>query len=308
LGVPLLTALGLYHFRGQRRLRAFFGIGDGRRGMVQIWLSNVQVKETGTVSAVPIRATLTVSAILAGEYRYALTLAGTIQSRPFIGALYALLEQLGVRTIEPPVNCQISPSLSYIRRPAISTDDAAPYQPVDFDTDDTLVAEIERALRTHTSFVLVGSQVYNVLTYYALTHCRDEARVEFSESTQEPGYQATALKVKGYLKRSEHIFERRAVHDPDEGYLYEEYFVVQKLRNWPKAGTTMFLCAGTSTAATAAALQTLADWKRLLRDFGTEPFAAVYCVRTDDRELPGTDYESSPNWSMSRVWCYPDAR
>src|SRR5439155_16061073 len=131
LGLPLVTAIVLYRIRGRRRLRAFFGIVDGRHGTVQVRLSNIPVKPEGTFSPVPIRSFLIGSAIATSEYRHALELSRAIQSRPFVGALYALLEQLGVRTIEPPVGCRISPSLARGR-----PDDPASYDPGGFATDE----------------------------------------------------------------------------------------------------------------------------------------------------------------------------
>lgn len=312
--LTLLLAAALYAARGRRPLRAFFGIGHGRRSVVQAWLSNVPVKATGTVSIVPIRGTKMVSTILAGEYEYALALSNVIQSRPFVGAFYALLEQLGIRAIEPPVNCRISPSLSLwsqVRRPEDdpSSDDTQ-YRSVDFDTDQDLAREIERTLCSHHSSVLVGSGVYNVLTYYVLKKSGDDVRVEFCESSYEPGYAATALKIRGYLQGVDQVFERRVDHNANQGVIYEEYFLLQKMKDWRNSGSTVFICAGSSVVATAAAVYTLADYRRLLRDFGSESFAAVYKVSTVDRELAtiGSDEPPNPNWKITMVWGHPEPR
>jgi hypothetical protein len=307
VGVPLVFAVVLYRVRGRRRLRAFFGIVDGRHGTVQVRLSNIPVKPEGTFSQVPIRSFLIGSAIATAEYRYALELSRAIQSRPFVGALYALLEQLGVRTIEPPVSCRIGPSLAR-GLPVAPPDGERSYDPVDFGTDEVLVTKIHQVLGSHRSFVLVGSPVYNLLTYYVLNGSSgDDRPVEFCESSQEPGHHSSAVKVRGILRRSAHVLERRETAD-GHGALYEEYFLVQKIRNWNKTRTTIFICAGTSLAATAAALDQLADWKTLARDFGMDSFAAVYCLRTDDREPADLDDPSPPNWILSRVWCQPEAR
>jgi len=199
------------------------------------------------------------------------------------------------------VSCRISPSLSRGR-----PDDASSYAPVDFATDELLVTKINQVLGAHRSFVLVGSPVYNLLTYYVMNGGEDR-QVEFCESTQEPGHFASAMKVRGILRRAEHVLERRELAD-GQGALYEEYFLLQKIRNWEKTRTTVFICAGTSLAATAAAINTLADWESLVRDFGMDSFASVYCVRTDDRELADIDDPSPPNWIVSRVWCQPEPR
>jgi hypothetical protein len=304
LGIPLAVAILLYRIRGRRRLRAFFGIVDGRHGTVQVRLSNIPIKPEGTYSQVPIRSFLIGSAIATSEYRHALELSRSIQSRPFVGALYALLEQLGIRTIEPPVGCRISPS-TYRGLPPGSDES---YEPVDFATDEVLVTKINQVLGAHRSFVLVGSPVYNLLTYYVMNGgSADDRPVEFCESSQEPGHHSSAMKVRGILRRAEHVLERRELSD-GHGAFYEEYFLLQKIRNWEKTRTTIFICAGTSLAATAAALTTLADWEGLARDFGMDSFATVYCVRTDDRELADIDDPTPPNWIVSRVWSQPDSR
>lgn len=300
VGVPLLVVFIAYHHRSRRRLRRFFGLTERRGGIVRIWLSNIYVKPAGTLSPLRIGRGFVGPAIIAAEYQYALQVASAIQTRPFVGAAYALLEQFGVKALDVPVGCRIGPSLDYVRVPHPRIDE---HQPVDFDTDQAMVAAIRRALSAHDSVVLVGSPVYNVLTHYVLAHCGDQTRVRFVESSAEPGHLASGVEILGFHPNgASHVFERRLTEGPDGTVIHEEYFVLQKITNWNRTGTTIFVCAGTCTAATAAALARLANWRTIAAEFGAGPFALVCAVRTADRELPAANDEPATPWVATRIW------
>jgi hypothetical protein len=68
---------------------------------------------------------------------------------------------------------------------------------------------------------------------------------------------------------------------------YVEYFVVQKITNWENTGVGIIICAGTSRAATAAALSKLADWCSLHLEYGLDPvhrrLPPAYARPGDDR-------------------------
>ncbi|MGH3664180.1 MAG: hypothetical protein ACRDT8_11975 [Micromonosporaceae bacterium] len=298
--LPLAAGLLLYWVRVRRRLRGFFGITDARAGAVQIRLSNLHVKPGGTQGPMPVRTGFVGPAIIAGEYQYAITLVAAIQSRPVAHALRLLAEPLGVAGIDPPVMCQIDRSLDYVTLGAGGG--AESHRPVDFVADDALTARIHRVLAEHRCFVLVGSPVYNVLTYYVLSH--GESRVEFVESPDEPGHQASAIKIKNFHPGGlDRVFPRRVLDTGDGRLVYEEYFVIQKIKNWNRTGTTILICAGNSVSATAAALAKLADWGRLAKEFGGGSFAAVYMLQTFDRELTGAGVDGlSGLGAATRVW------
>jgi hypothetical protein len=237
-----------------------------------------------------------------------------VRSRPFVGALYAMLEQLGVRGLDAPVDCRIGPSVARAR-PKHGEAEVS-YAPVDFTKDEAPVSHIRQSLRSGETYVLAGSPVYNLMTYYVLENCGEDGRVNFTYARAEPEVFATALKVHHFLSRSELLFERRQIPGGEGGYLYEEYFLLQKITNWTGGnepvregrGSTIFLCAGTSVAATAAALETLAHWERLVRDFGMGPFAMLCRVHTEDRELSGHDFREGRPWHVSPVWHHPEPR
>lgn len=300
VGVPLLIVFIAYHHRSRRRLRRFFGLTERRGGPVRIWLSNIYVKPAGTLSPLRIGRGFVGPAIIAAEYQYALQVASAIQTRPFVGAAYALLEQFGVKALDVPVSCRIGPSLDYVRVPHQRIDE---HEPVDFDTDQAMVAAIRQALAAHESIVLVGSPVYNVLTHYALTNCGEQTRVRFVASSAEPGHLASGVEILGFHPSgASHVFERRLIEGADGTVFHEEYFVLQKITNWNRTGTTIFVCAGTCTAATAAALAKLSNWRTIEAEFGTAPFALVYAVRTTDREMPAVVEEPATPWVATRIW------
>lgn len=300
LGVPLLVAFAAYHLRPRRRLRRFFGLTERRGATVHIWMSNIFVKPAGTLSPLRIGRGFIGSAIIAAEYQYALALAAAIQSRPFVGAAYALLEQLGVKALDLPVSCRIGPSLDYVQVPHQRVDE---HRPVDFDADQAMVAAIRRVLATHESTVLAGSPVYNVLTHYVLGNCGDQTRVRFVEAHGEPGHLASGIEILGFHRSgASHVFERRLTEGGDGTVIHEEYFVLQKITNWNGTGTAIFVCAGTCTAATAAALAKLSNWRSMAAEFGMGPFAVVYAVRTADREMPGSTDEPATPWTVARIW------
>lgn len=300
IGVPLLIVFIAYHLRARRRLRRFFGITERRGATVHLRLSNIYVKPAGTLSPLSIGHGFIGPAINAAEYQYALELASAIQSHPFAGAAYALLEQFGVKAVDHPVTCRISPSLDYVRVPHQRIHE---HQPVDFDTDQAMVAGIRRILAAHECLVLVGSPVYNVLTYYVLTNCGDQMRARFVEANAEPGHTASGVEILGfYPNGSSQVFERRLTEGGDGAVTHEEFFVLQKITNWNGTPTTIFVCAGTSTAATAAALAKLSNWRTIAAEFGMGPFTLVYAVRTADREMPGTSDERAAPWTVARIW------
>jgi hypothetical protein len=300
IGIPLLIVFITYHLRARRWVRRFFGIADRRGATVQMRLSNIYVKPAGTLSPLSIGRGFVGPAINAAEYQYALETASAVQSHPLAGAAYALFEQFGVKAVDRPVMCKISPSLDYVRVPHQR---AHEHQPVDFSTDQAMVAAIRRTLAAHESFVLVGSPVYNVLTYYVLTNCGDQMRVRFVEAKTEPGHTASGIEILRFHQNgASHLFERRLTEGADGTVTHEEYFVLQKITNWNGSPTTIFVCAGTSTAATAAALAKLSNWRTLAAEFGMGPFTLVCAVHTADREMSGTSDERAAPWTVVRIW------
>jgi hypothetical protein len=308
VAVPLVVALIVYRMRGRRRLRRFYGITAGRRALVQIRLSNIRIKRDGTISAVPLPQTSIPSALLAGEYGYALRLASVVRSRPLVGPIYAVLEQFGIRGMDAPMECDIRPSVAR----TASLEDSTGGAP-DFDIDDETFTTVSRVLTSGDCFVLVGSPVYNLMTHCALVGRGEEALVHFVASEAEPEVYATAITVRRQGSSPELRFERRRIANASGGgHTFEEYFLLQKISRWAGAnrgsGGTIFICAGTSAAATAAALETLSQWERLFRDHGWQPFAIVCSVRTEDRELSDLDVLQPPAWHIAPVWRSPASR
>src|SRR5262245_9362477 len=175
LGVPIAVVLTLYSAR-RRRLRRFFGLTQRSTSPVQVKLSNLYVKPDGTLSPLPNGGGFEGSAILTAEFGVANELVMAIQRAvPFLGRVHSAVEMLGIKMVDPPVSCHVSASLDYVRNRYQG--DLSAHRPVDFDADQALVTEITQTLNQHRTFVLVGSPVYNVLTYYVLTHCGNQSRI-----------------------------------------------------------------------------------------------------------------------------------
>jgi hypothetical protein len=254
----------------RRRVRHFFGI-SARKGSLPIYVSNIYVNPDVRSSQHPdTRATIGTERIDRGfygtaisevEYYHALLFAAAVETRPAIRALRAVVPDDHFVPPEPIV-CRIEPS------PFIGT----------------LADPVLRSLRDrvgNNSIVVVGAPVYNTLAKHLLGQL--ESRVRFirdpdsSKPVQERGIEFTNW-------RNEKMAYFRTNPPPDSGEPLEEYYVVEKLE-WPvasgsgrqlQAKTRVFICAGTCSAATAAALRLLErNWLRLSRETGGNNFGIL---------------------------------
>jgi hypothetical protein len=130
-------------------------------------------------------------------------------------------------------------------------------------------AEADKAFKRDSCLISIGGPTYNSLTRYL---------------------------VQGKLRKdaddldSSFVFDRRqradgtqrvvALRSGSQGPAGEEwiggkaeYYVIEKIT---RRGTKVFLCAGTSEAATAEAVQRLTRWRDLARTYGNEDFAEIY--------------------------------
>jgi hypothetical protein len=274
--------------RLRRPLRRFFGLhNDRKRSRVQIKLSNINVRPKGTVSVTPVTFGFSGSAITEAEYVRALKLAGVVNSKPLHRALRTLAQENGLPIAEPPVFCDISVSPGYSDIPGVPV----PFTQIDTAWKDRLRDDIKRMFDAGGTYVLVGSPVCNTLVDYVLREF-PESRFEFTR--HRDGYHPTGedrfergltfrRRIPDHVMRSEHL-------DAPEPY-YVEYFALQKFRRAQPNELTVFVCAGISTAATVAAVDLLADWPTLRKQFGDEPFAAMYELKTSKRELSSEDHE-----------------
>src|SRR5262249_27588718 len=202
------------------------------------------------------------SALNEVEYRGALDLAGAIQTKPLRQLFQALANQTGTDGVARPVLCRIGVSTPYVRATGGEPADRHRQLPVDFDRDRELelLERINLELCRPGTFVLVGSPIYNVLTLYALANAGDDARFSFERLPRGDGGFDRGIRVLRYYPNGT---GRTFVREVRDDGVYDEYFVVQKITTWGPGKGTLFLCAGTSAAATAAALGVLTKWQRL---------------------------------------------
>jgi hypothetical protein len=319
--LPILIVFIVYRRFVKRRLRRFFGI-SAQDGTVDIRLSSIDVTESRT--AAPLSGPGFVGpAITAAEYQYALYLSRVIDSPRRAVAAYWVLDLLGLRVVDRPVVCRIQPSLSYgeylpattVEREVeiVAATHSSTLELVEVvtgtsteppelslaDENSGLVRQIRNALEISGSHILVGSSVYNVLTRYVLEHAGRDARVVFLDSPSEPHHAASAVRVLPEPGGDPLDFPRKVEDGPNNRAMFREYFVLQRFPRWQQTDSTIFLAAGNSTAATAAAIATLADdWPRLAKEYGTA-FTLLYSILVEDREVSDMDPAEGKNpWKL----------
>jgi hypothetical protein len=254
-----LAAIVLGRTFWRHRVRAFFGIRPNK-GELPIYLSNIIVKPSGTTGTAPIVQGFYGTAISEVEYFYALQFANTVETRPIYRALRAL-DPGDIFTPVEPIVCeiQISPSTNEVGEP----------------TNADIIATIREKVGRR-SVVLVGAPIYNTLTL----HLMDKLSSHFSFIREEGKSGEPVRGIRMHRGRDNH---RDYVRQPidDSGRLLVEYYLIEKL-TWPvrsdtsghRRSTKVFICAGTCSAATAAALRALArNWPKLQQltdgtDFG----------------------------------------
>ena len=84
------AAIWLTHRARRKRVRRFFGVMPGA-GSISVYLSSIVVKERGTVGIGPIVEGYHGPAITELEYRHVLGFAATVETKPFIRLLRAVL-------------------------------------------------------------------------------------------------------------------------------------------------------------------------------------------------------------------------
>ncbi|PRX63746.1 hypothetical protein B0I32_110198 [Nonomuraea fuscirosea] len=147
--------------------------------------------------------------------------------------------------------------------------------------------------------VVAGAAVYNVLTQYLMK--KIPSRFEFirREADGERGIRIGNF----HDNESKDLWrgvEWTQTFDGEQHPFHKEYFVVERLK-WDRGKdgdrrlTTVFIAAGTCSAATAEALRLLADWPALARSFGDKNFGLVreiHLIATN--ELDGRSREMAP--------------
>jgi hypothetical protein len=304
----------------QNRLNRFFGPGQDWDGKIRIRLSNVYVVPYGTRSFAGRDIGAFGPAATTGEFRAATAFEKEMyrpaqRSARLLGAIAGELGGERGRNAARPVRCEIRPSPMYFEDHGSAdqvpgyqvVDDGVPYQ-ADFQGTGMLAKRCLDQLR-EGSLVVAGSDVYNMLSGFLqfreyqktgqrMIWWKRVARNEFTEDGKH-GENMTerVLMVRkdctlvgeppeedfgesGYV-----AVQRRKTAEEIGGQF--EPFYIRKVTNPEIVGNAcvVFLCEGTSTASTGAAMAMLAlNWDRWERVFGNAEFALVYDVEATKLE------------------------
>lgn len=264
----------------RHRLRTFFGITPGR-DTIEVILSGVDLMPGGAIGTEKVTRGSQGTAINYLEYQYALRFATAVESRPFIRVL---------RTIEPddwhtaqPVNCNIEIG------PSCMDYNARPHE---------VKEEVKQRIKALECVVVVGGAIYNVVTKCIL---EEYGRVEFIRDDSVGDRPRRGVRVRQGANKPHDYFREDPVLEAEQVVKPgREYFMVARLV-WEK--TTIFLCAGTCTAGTVAALRVITSWRTLQREVGARPFLRVYEMPLDDP----ADREKDPPapYLIQRVFADP---
>lgn len=269
----------------QRPRRKFFGLLSDSMSRVQIKLSNIYVKRRGTVSITPATIGFYGAAITEPEYVHALKLASAISTKPFRRALRAIAQENGLPIADLPIVCEISISPSYVQTGSDTDAEEIQDRAVTGEQLAELHNRIQGMFDRGGTYVLIGGPVYNAMVEHVLRLFPDN-RFEFTRPVVATAEDGSPILGRGYTyRRRIPLTVVRKEHLTGDVPHYEEYFLIQKFVRQKPHPLTVFMCWGTCTAATAAAVDTLVDWRSLWRQFGDEPFAALYELRTSEREL-----------------------
>lgn len=272
----VVVAIVLGNVAWRRKVRRFFGMTPGR-GRLPVYLSNIWVKRAGTIGTGPITVGYHGTAITELEYKYALAFAATVESKPFYRALRAIDSAELLTTVDPIV-CHIQTSPT-----------------VDDFGDGGAINDLVGSGTT----IIVGAAIYNVLTKHLMAAV--PSRFEFirRESDGERGIKVSNFR--GNESKEFWRYEDSTNRSSGEKHPFnKEYFIVERLE-WTRGqgkderSSTIFICAGTCSAATAAALRVLADWPALAKRFRGREFGLLREIHLDaTEELEGSTREKEP--------------
>lgn len=269
----------------QRGMKRFFGFRSARNNQ-KIYLSTIAVQRAGARGALPVREGFHGDAITELEYRHALRLAASITGRSRSWVLDALLG-----------------SRDTAERIVSSIELAVPFRHLDLDIeyDDEdgtydlrqkgLQEKIDSLIDQVPCVVLVGAPIYNLMTLHVVscypTHFDYIRKHDGSRGIEERRGQGETSNL------------RKELPGRVDPTTFEDFFVVEKLT---VRTTKVFICAGTSTSATAAALDKLGNWRSYVTEFGDADFGVLYKIVTDAPH----GRESEPPNTTTRCRSYPE--
>lgn len=278
LFVVVLTAAGVLYVRAvlsrrSRPLRRLLGLGGHLPNTVQIMVSSIYVRQTGALGVLESGPTGFYGPVMnQSEYVSAQLLRDAIRTRPASRPLRALLDQLGLLdTVHDPIECEIVFSPQYVDGQDGTPVAAEQYQPPDLRADGPVVRRIRTAIADAGVYILVGGPAYNAAVAYLLENL-PERHARFTFAAGADGAQIVlhrgAAEPTSYRQHHENRGSKRVSVD---------YFILQKITGFGEMKSTVFVCSGLSSLATAVAVGLLASrWRHLEHTYGGRDFSLLY--------------------------------
>lgn len=264
----------------RRRVSRFFGFKPGRTQQ-KVYLSSIAVKQGGTIGTTDVVVGFYGAAITEAEYKHALLLSSSIQARPTFRLLQAIQgAAVASAAVADSVRSSIELCPSY----------REVGEALDLQRHHELRAALEGAFR-YPSVIIIGAPIYNSLAFYAMSGVGSfTSRFAFVREERVPVPGGPTEHARGFRIRQAGDADEFIRTTRDDGIAIE-YFVIEKIkfkprplpssdrrRDAPRPETTVFLCCGTSTVATSAAVDMLRDWRRLEQRYGLEEFGVVFSI------------------------------
>ncbi|KAA8886789.1 hypothetical protein F3087_21435 [Nocardia colli] len=293
--VITVVALGLIHAVGtrrKRRLRAFFGSRRDGSARIEVVVSNIQVRPGGTVGLHT--GSYYGTTITEGEYRAATRLRTVFQPRTSITSklFTALAGQLGLQGPDVVLRSDISVSPPYTK---VNHPDAD----LELHTDAAIREIAQVALAQPCTYVLIGGPVYNPLTAYVVQRQAGiRGTIQMVPRRASDGTPTWCAVVCGEEDRP---FERREDQAADGTPFYTELFYIQKIKNFGNC-PAVFLCVGSTIAATSAAVEMLTSWPRLFGKFGLDDFSVLFQLETSDRAAFADPDHRPARFNVRQLW------
>ena len=244
----------------RRSRRGFFGIAAREAPDIRIHISNLWINHGGTTANVLITKGFQGSAISEGEFRSGLWLSRMLSARTVARLVGAVGAQLGADNVMNPVAASVAACPPPGGR-----------------------AEAIEMLELPGCTVLIGGPMYNSMVHALM----DRAGIKGSQvwmgrgitpgTTGNFGFYAPSL-ISGTSEIE--------VFSPGERHVgssitYDTYYLLEKITGFGPNNSTIFVCAGTCNASTAAAVEELGKWRHFRSEFGDGPFALVCKMVTD---------------------------
>ncbi|MGH3634009.1 MAG: hypothetical protein ACRDTS_07945 [Mycobacterium sp.] len=257
LGICALAVLSAYRSRGVKK---FFGVSSGSASM-KIFLSTIAVQPRGTMGTAGIVQGFYGDAMTEVEYRHALRFASLLRSG---SAAWIFTTILGTRAGADSVASTIERSPSFRQNSRNARDE------VKYDT-----AAISAKLREQDCTVLIGGPIYNLLTHHILEPRPEDPRYRsrFFEFIRE--FDATGSPIRG-IRTLPGVTTEDFLRSTER-----DYFIVSRVTI--DRSKRVFICAGTCTCATAAAVDELLDWRQYTK-FGDKDFGVLYRIHLPKRD------------------------